>query len=131
MDNSIIQFPPWISDFPKVAHYTTFEGLRGILSTKQLWATHYQFLNDTSEMEHGKKHIGKIWQQQCDKVGLSSPNEAWWKVFTPNDDHPEFFITSFCGVPAGNIDLESDGLLSQWRGYGGQGGFAIILIAMN
>jgi hypothetical protein len=30
-------------------HYTDQKGLLGILESKQLWATHYRYLNDTSE----------------------------------------------------------------------------------
>jgi len=31
-------------------HYTTMDGFRGIMKTQTLWATHYQHLNDTSEL---------------------------------------------------------------------------------
>ena len=33
----------------KLYHYTNWDGLLGILNTKRLWATHYRFLNDSSE----------------------------------------------------------------------------------
>lgn len=33
-------------------HYTNYDGLRGILETQTLWATHYKNLNDSSEIEH-------------------------------------------------------------------------------
>lgn len=33
----------------KLYHYTNWDGLSGILKTKSLWATHYRFLNDSSE----------------------------------------------------------------------------------
>lgn len=32
-------------------HYTSHEGLVGILNSRSLWATHYKFLNDTSELQ--------------------------------------------------------------------------------
>jgi hypothetical protein len=34
----------------RLYHYTTWEGLWGILQTPCLWATHYKFLNDYSEI---------------------------------------------------------------------------------
>lgn len=37
---------------PELHHYTTWEGLRGILSQSRLRATHYRYLNDKSEVEH-------------------------------------------------------------------------------
>lgn len=36
--------------YQKVYHYTTWDGLVGILQNKTLWATHYKFLNDYSEI---------------------------------------------------------------------------------
>ena len=36
--------------YDKLYHYTTFDGLIGILQTQSLWATHYKFLNDFSEI---------------------------------------------------------------------------------
>ena len=53
----------WIINFPSVAHYTTYPGLMGILQSKQLWATHYKFLNYSSEMEHGAIYINDICSQ--------------------------------------------------------------------
>ncbi|MCI0560999.1 MAG: DUF2971 domain-containing protein [Nitrososphaera sp.] len=37
----------------------------------------------------------------------------------------EVYITSFCGTHA-NLFINENGLLSQWRGYGKDGGFAIV-----
>ena len=37
-------------EYRKLYHYTTWEGLLGILQTQTLWATHYRFLNDYSEL---------------------------------------------------------------------------------
>ena len=36
--------------YKNLYHYTTWEGLQGILETQTLWATHYKFLNDYSEI---------------------------------------------------------------------------------
>ena len=36
--------------YEKLYHYTTWDGLIGILQTQSLWATHYKFLNDYSEI---------------------------------------------------------------------------------
>ena len=43
--------PEIYEDHPYLYHYTTFEGLVGILATQTLWATHYKALNDSSEVE--------------------------------------------------------------------------------
>lgn len=38
-------------------HYTTQQGLLGILENKCIWATHYKFLNDYSEIIKFKKQL--------------------------------------------------------------------------
>jgi hypothetical protein len=40
-----------VSDvYKRLFHYTTWNGLMGILDSHSLWATHYKFLNDSSEI---------------------------------------------------------------------------------
>lgn len=41
-------------------HYTSFEGLKGILFNKELWMTSHKFLNDTQEYIEGFNRIRKI-----------------------------------------------------------------------
>jgi hypothetical protein len=36
-------------------HYTSFAGFQGIITSKQIWATEYRFLNDLEEFRHAKK----------------------------------------------------------------------------
>src|ERR1035441_9565471 len=44
----------WRVDVPAVLyHYTTAEGLLGILNEQAFWATDCEFLNDSSEMRYG------------------------------------------------------------------------------
>ena len=40
-----------------VCHYTSIEGLAGIVRNKQIWATHPYYLNDTSELKSGLKFV--------------------------------------------------------------------------
>ena len=35
-----------------IYHYTSIQGLKGILESKSLWLTHYKFLNDPNEMRY-------------------------------------------------------------------------------
>ncbi len=118
--------------FPYVAHYTTYEGLCGILRTQKLWATHYKFLNDSSELSHGRQHIADIFKKNISSLPdtdrffnvNSDTLDIIWNLLSPQ----EFFITSFCGIPKNDdtYNLGMDGLLSQWRGYGNNKGFAIV-----
>ena len=38
---------------PDLFHYTNSAGLPGILRSRSLWATHFQSLNDPTEMRYG------------------------------------------------------------------------------
>jgi hypothetical protein len=48
-----------LSNQESVYHYTTALGLKGILESKSLFATHHNFLNDTNEIEKGLEIFSK------------------------------------------------------------------------
>ena len=134
----------------KLYHYTNFNGLKGILESQCLWATHFRFLNDSSEVFHSKeklfynlsqdKYINQIKKDILEHEHLSSnnlyveaPNENWFKdlikaevnilVDILYNTNQNLYIASFCKHSEGYN--QENGLLSQWRGYGEDGGFAI------
>ncbi len=43
-------------------HYTTAEGLQGIIKTKSIWASDYRFLNDATEFDYGLSIFDKIFE---------------------------------------------------------------------
>lgn len=128
-------------------HYTSADGLVGILQTQSLFATHSAFLNDSTECriirdillprlekelrEATPKLIERrvmdpkiltdfgddLFRQEADNM-LQAMSQA------TNNTAP-YFIASFC-VHEPNTSAYNDGLLSQWRGYA-KGGFAIEL----
>lgn len=46
----------------RIYHYTNHGGLQGILETQALHATHYQYLNDASEMFHMAPKLKEVIQ---------------------------------------------------------------------
>ncbi len=99
-----------------LCHYTTFSGLTSILQDKNLWLTDHKFLNDPSEIEHGKLII-------LNHIKNHIPNNkqlSRFMIFFFNDIITrgyKTFITSFC--------KEGD-YLPAWRYYGNDGaGFSI------
>lgn len=42
---------------PELFHYTSWDGVKGILTSQNLWATHYTFLNDASEIQLMRKEL--------------------------------------------------------------------------
>ncbi len=132
--------------YKRIYHYTTWEGLMGILKTQTLWATHFRFLNDISEVvllkekllecifpivrEEYQKLIGKHndIKVEIEKRGgleaivlhdsLSIIEAAYYAT-------DEIYVISFCGESEDDY-VNKNGLLSQWRGYGAGGGIALV-----
>ena len=101
------------SDLPRlISHYTTLEGLQGIVSSNSLWASNASFLNDRAELEHALKAS----EQVIKKLSSDKAQKAWSpmlkRVFSELADgaRPDTYVTCFC---------RDDDNLSQWRGYGG------------
>lgn len=133
--------------YKKLYHYTTWEGLKGILQTQSLWATNYKFLNDYSEIVllrdklvtliypivlEGYKHLskqkpllkGKIQEQGgLDRVARHDAEVLIDSQYSALGN--EIYILSLCGEPE-KRSIADNGLLSQWRGYGTGGGAALV-----
>ncbi|MDC7675689.1 DUF2971 domain-containing protein [Asticcacaulis machinosus] len=134
-----------VSDvYPSLFHYTTYSGLIGILQSQSLWATNYQFLNDSTEFKLAaerlvheiKPHYERAIIEQISindmfkgyiqaKGGLhnfiNEPVTIAESMYKATGDN--IFITSF----SAHLDqyVAQNGQLSQWRAYGIDGGYSI------
>ncbi len=128
-----------------IFHYTNAEGLKGILSSKTLFATDCRFLNDTSEVgvirnlvlpvleTEIAEMIPKLVERQLvrwfyefhGERGNRLQAEGFFETLIKlmNNVSP-LFVLSFCRHDEGSKEFEH-GLLSQWRGYADAGGYAI------
>ncbi len=101
-------------------HYTTPEGLTGIIESNSLWATNIFYLNDSAEFMHGIDTARRIIKQK-----ISSLREGERKRLDSFDTH-----LSFVG-PDHNRAIyvcslsKTEDELSQWRAYCRGGGFSI------
>ena len=133
--------------YSKLYHYTTWEGLLGILESQTLWATNYKFLNDYSEIllfreklipliqplvrnayEELIKQHPQVEQKVkayggIDQVVKNNVEKLVDAQYSALGD--EIYILSFCGQH-GDPKVNRNGLLSQWRGYGTGGGAALV-----
>lgn len=129
-------------------HYTTAAGLQGIVESQQLWATNIAYLNDAEEhigffdrrlprlleepirtavAEIANTASGRSRIDACGgvektveelmEVLVSTLRSTTLKLNKP-------YVTAFCS--AIQKHTPDDGLLSQWRGYGTDGGYAIV-----
>lgn len=106
-------------------HYTTTEGLLGIIGSRKIWATDAMYLNDSRELLEGADRLA--WEAG-NAVGDPTPNPSpvrrlWLELHATLGGDAKVklpaqgpYVTCFCS--------ESD-LLSQWRGYASGSGFAI------
>jgi hypothetical protein len=91
-------------------HYTNQQGLIGIISNGELWASKIRYMNDSSEYVNALSRIKHILEQR------NTPGNENARLFDAILDDlnnmENIHIFSCCFTENGNI-------LSQWRGYGG------------
>lgn len=107
-------------------HYTTTEGLKGIIEKNELWATSAYFLNDSTEIIYGCQILKEaleewIARNQCPEESLSlglarQLKEAFGEHLLNMKLVKPIFLCCFC---------EDDNVLSQWRAYGKSVGYSL------
>ena len=105
-----------------VWHYTSAQGLHGIVDSGRVWATDIRFLNDAQEFEWGSQLVNRL----LGETDLTGRKEETVRIVRGLCDPSSpivlrymadlrLFVTCFC---------EKGDLLSQWRGYA-SGGYSI------
>jgi hypothetical protein len=95
-----------------IYHYTTIPGLIGIVSNCELWASDCQFLNDGTELSYARD----FFFAELQKLGIPTLEEEGFVPPGRSLQNFRIFVTCFC---------EDGDLLSQWRGYGVDQGYAL------
>lgn len=99
-------------------HYTTAAGLHGILRDQELWATNVLYMNDSSELTDAIAIFRNVLDEE--RKGHSEANGLWLVINRLAENLTRFpmdyFVCCFC---------KGDDVLSQWRGYGSQGGYCL------
>jgi hypothetical protein len=114
-------------------HYTSLEGLLGIIESKSIWATNILYLNDASELNYSMGLL--IDQISTFKNDITIDSEWLYRLnfydrlieninkIILDTEHFVFFVCSFS---------EEKDLLSQWRGYCPEGiGFSLGFSSRN
>lgn len=140
---------------PELFHYTGIAGLMGIVKYQTLWATHAAFLNDVTEIRAFQERLPDFLRPNVnaaiaelvrrvpanqalidqhggiDKAVVQTPIDITTGMFNAllgTEDSQAFaepFVMSFC-TAAATGDISRHGLLSQWRGYGQEGGYSLV-----
>ena len=110
----------------KLFHYTTAEGLKGIIEKNELWATSAYFLNDSTEIAYGYSLLKEVLDDWISKnprpedslaLGIARDFQRSFGLdFLNMGVVQPIYLACFC---------EEDNLLSQWRTYGQSGGYSV------
>jgi len=123
-------------------HYTSIDGVKGILGENCLWASQIHFLNDTQEFKYSISILDKV-LAELQKELPEKKEMGWWSLAIKLTEEPPppisdpntvlsvlygtlqrlFLIPAFAKSPICVFSLSEEGdLLSQWRGYSPSGG---------
>ena len=105
-------------DVPRTLyHYTSADGLLGILKSHSIWMTNLRYMNDFSELQYAHEMIATVLKQKAAAQSAGEILKEFFRridnTFDPYAGDHDVFATSFC---------ENGNLLSQWRAYGDKGG---------
>jgi hypothetical protein len=133
-DKVLTEFLARITPTEEWYHYTTITGLKGILDKTQLWGTHIAYLNDSREIEYGIEALARLVKMRSQELPEFKDNADGTATFFP-------MASLWSGTDGSILDRKevlkhdmgpfvaclsrSRDLLSQWRGYGRGGGYAI------
>jgi hypothetical protein len=117
---------------PLLAHYTSLEVLENILKTEEIWLSNPLFMNDLEEVRFGILHGARAFK---DNGGITRAlgSAERHANFVNALDHSiiyferEHLLDTYVFCLSEHAPEDRDGLLSMWRGYGGNGGGAAIV----
>lgn len=98
-------------------HYTSADGLYGIVTQKEIWATFLHYLNDSAEFQYGLSLTRQLIFEQA-KESEKPLNEILAQVRDSLARLGRINIAVFSLTEKGD-------LLSQWRGYCPNGGYSL------
>ncbi len=98
-----------------LCHYTSSDGLIGILKNKEVWASNIAFLNDSEEVEHAIGYAKNAIENKIRRGGLSDNEIGILNAMhgRAGNAAKRYYVASFS---------EDGNLLSQWRAYCPPGG---------
>jgi hypothetical protein len=117
---------------PLLAHYTTIQTLEKILTSNELWFSNPLFMNDMEEVRFGINQGNELFnlsKEVADACGTEARKQLLKQHFAYcyNKFANEHVLNTYVFCLSRHDKDDDDGLLSMWRGYGGNGnGVAIV-----
>jgi hypothetical protein len=122
----------WFQRKPHLAHYTSIEVLEKILLSEELWFSNPLFMNDLEEVRFGILNGASMLRESQPLITALDTDQRRIYFYTSLDHHlavyeeQHLFDTYVFCLTEQSPD-NRDGLLSMWRGYGGNGRGAAIV----
>jgi hypothetical protein len=127
-----LQAHPRAAQLPLLAHYTSILTLERIAQTGEIWFSNPLYMNDVDELRYGmnlglhavRSHAGL--REACPPAHYNALLDAFDALYSAFDSESAFDVYVF-SCSEHDEAIGDDGLLSMWRGYGGDGnGVAIV-----
>jgi hypothetical protein len=135
--NDIDEKDEFYSLKPHLAHYTSIAGIEGILESNELWFANPLYMNDHEEVRFGiNQAMAAVTRSESIERALGT--RELFTVFRSAFDAcfrrfaNEHVIDTYVFCMSQHEPSDNDGLLSMWRGYGGNGrGVALVFDTAN
>jgi len=101
-------------------HYTDVAGVRGILESGELWATRTRCLNDTTEIEHGRRLAIEVADDLLPDMINQDPT-LFIRQRLDGEKLTSWSVSEYLGVSAVVAFTESRDELLHWQSYGRRG----------
>jgi hypothetical protein len=133
---SDMQSQPEPGQLPLLAHYTSITTLERIAQTGEIWFSNPLYMNDVDELRYGmnlglhavRSHTGL--REACPPDHYNALMDAFDALYTDFDNDSAFDVYVF-SCSEHDDEIGDDGLLSMWRGYGGDGNGVAIVFNMD
>jgi hypothetical protein len=112
------QLPPDPDPPATLYHYTDARGLDGILREHRLWAHDVDYMNDASEIVHGRSLVQGILAERTPGIANPVIREFFTDYAKKVDSFSTIQVFAACFCECGD-------LASQWQSYGGGRGYAV------
>jgi DUF2971 family protein len=115
-----------------LTHYTSIVGLEAILRTNEVWLSNPLFMNDMEEVRFGIHTGARLFLGSSELESACQTKERfdllkYWFNYYFNRFDSEHVLDTYVFCLSEHAEDDTDGRLSMWRGYGGNGNGAAIV----
>jgi hypothetical protein len=133
---SDMQPEPRPGSLPLLAHYTSITTLERIAQTGEIWFSNPLYMNDVDELRYGMSlgvhavRTHAALREACPPAHYNALLDAFDALYSAFDNEAAFDVYVF-SCSEHDDEIGDDGLLSMWRGYGGDGNGVAIVFDMT